>query len=536
MVNLPYKFFREGKSMKRLAISLIPGFLLVLLLAGSTYAATVTIEPSAISVEPGKEVSIDIYINNVEDIYGASVDFIFDPGVVKVESGTDTPSSEQITNLTGDYFVTRSINQAQNTTGIFSYSKCLTGERPGVDINTRTLLCSLPLRVISNGTISVKAAVWNNKLSDLNLPGNTILIHLADSSAVPIQYSDPEVCYINFKSNSEEKSSSGGGRDGGLQPEVKSPSISIEGGKIAEGDVVVEIPPLSLNQEVKFKIQKIISSSALPLEKGCNLLSDVVEISPDKSVTFAQPITVTLKINSSAVDLENYKLGICWLDEESGHWIELDNITIDMERGIVSGEITHLTKFAVIGRLKIEAQPTILLAPELTDSTGHWAETAINELVEKGIIAGYPDGSFKPDNHISRAEFTSILVKAIGLNPGGKTGFADLEDHWARDYIAAATGQGIVSGYSSVRFGPEDNITREQMAVMIAKAARLPAPSGVKEFRDNNTISSWAREAVTQVSTNNLITGYPGQTFRPQNHTTRAEAASVINILMATDK
>lgn len=76
-------------------------------------------------------------------------------------------------------------------------------------------------------------------------------------------------------------------------------------------------------------------------------------------------------------------------------------------------------------------------------------------------------------------------------------------------------------------FGPEDNITREQMAVMLAKATSLTVLSGGKEFKDSSTISPWAREAVNQLSSDDLVTGYPDQTFRPQNHTTRAEAASV---------
>lgn len=511
--------------MKRLTISLIPGILLLLLLASNVCAATVTIEPSATNVGAGQRVSIDIYINNEENIYGASVDFVFDSAVVKVESGTDTPVSEHITNLSGNYFVTRSMNQVPNTTGIFSYSKCLIGERPGVDINTRTLLCSIPLRVISNGTIPVKAADWNHKLSDLNLQGNTILIHLANSVAEPIQYSSPAGRYINLKSNSEERSSSG--RGGSPQSEVKSQNINVEGGKIAAGDVVVEIPPGSLNQEVKFTIREITNPSALPMNEGCRLLSYIVEISPDKSLEFTKPITINLKFNSFAVDLENYNLSICWLDEKSRRWIELDNTTIDIERGIVSGEINHLTKFAVIARPKIETQPNMVSISELTDIKDHWAEAAINKLVKKGIIAGYPDGSFRPDKHISRAEFTSMLVKTAGLKPGGKTSFIDLEGHWAHDYIAAAVGQGIVSGYSSVCFGPEDNITREQMAVMLAKATSLTVLSGGKEFKDSSTISPWAREAVNQLSSDDLVTGYPDQTFRPQNHTTRAEAASV---------
>jgi hypothetical protein len=275
--------------------------------------------------------------------------------------------------------------------------------------------------------------------------------------------------------------------------------------------------------------KKIIHDESL---KG----SVMLENSPDHSgvmVSLYKGPRLVARLTTPAdghFTFSNLVSGTYSIEASKNRWQTVRKDDIEIEYG----EITELPTL-VLNQEGIPIPPgeeqVQVPADTITDSTGHWAETAINELVKKGIVAGYPDGSFKPDNHISRAEFTSILVKAIGLNPGGKTGFADLEDHWARDYIATATGQGIVSGYSSVRFGPEDNITREQMAVMIAKAARLPALSEKKEFKDNNIISSWAREAVTQVSTNNLITGYPDQTFRPQNHTTRAEAVSVISRL-----
>lgn len=514
--------------MKRLTISLILGPLLVLLLASGAYAAAVTVEASATSVDPGQKVSIDIYINNVENFYGASADFIFNPAVVKVESVTGIPDSERTTNLTDNYFVIRNIDQASGPTGAFNYSKCLTGKRAGFNINTKTLLCSINLRAINDGTIPIKPAAWNNKLTDLNLHGNTILIHLANSSAVPIEYSDPGVCYINLKSNTKGGSSGGGGKE---YPEVKSQSIGVQGGIIKTGDVVIKIPPQSLNQEINFEIRIINNPSILPMEEGRRLLSDVVEIIQDKETTLTKPITVTLKFDSYALDLENYDLSIYWLDEEKSCWVELNNISVDLEHGSVSGDVGHLTKFAVIANPKTKDQ-----IPKLNDIKGHWAEPAINKLVEKGILKGYLDGSFKPENYISRAEFTFMLVKAIGLNAGGKVGFADLEGHWSRDYIAAAAAKGIVSGYSSVNFAPEDNITREQMAVMAAKAAKLPVSADVEEFKDDNAISPWAREAVKQMLSNNLISGYPDQTFRPPNSVTRAEAAYMIYKLITLDK
>lgn len=163
----------------------------------------------------------------------------------------------------------------------------------------------------------------------------------------------------------------------------------------------------------------------------------------------------------------------------------------------------------------------------LTDIAGHWAVSSINQLVAAGAISGYPDGSFKPDNTITRAEFATVLVKAFHLaSQDGKT-FTDTAGHWAKDYIAAAA-NGVVNGYENGAFGPDDPITREQMAVMVVKAAKLAKASGELQFADSGSISDWAREAVITATQNGIMKGNPDNTVRPGDSATRAEAVTVI--------
>ena len=164
----------------------------------------------------------------------------------------------------------------------------------------------------------------------------------------------------------------------------------------------------------------------------------------------------------------------------------------------------------------------------LTDIKSHWAEKNIKQMVASGSVGGYPDGSFKPNDTITRAEFATMLVKAFKLeNEGGKI-FADTANHWAKNYIARATGSGIVSGYDADTFGPNNLITREQMAVMIAKAAKLTNAVEGNAFADGTQIADWAREAVVKANGNGIISGYPDNTFRPRATATRAEAITVI--------
>ncbi|NLB89055.1 MAG: S-layer homology domain-containing protein, partial [Syntrophomonadaceae bacterium] len=170
---------------------------------------------------------------------------------------------------------------------------------------------------------------------------------------------------------------------------------------------------------------------------------------------------------------------------------------------------------------------------KVDDITGHWAEKPIREMMNQGIISGYPDGSFKPDEKITRAEFAALVVKGFKLS--GKSGkvFADTADHWAKDFIATANAYGIVNGYSNSNFGPNDPITREQMAVMIIKAVGLTDTGSARTFADSQNISSWAREAVAIATGNNIMTGYPDFTFKPQGNATRAEAAVVLDKTLA---
>jgi len=175
----------------------------------------------------------------------------------------------------------------------------------------------------------------------------------------------------------------------------------------------------------------------------------------------------------------------------------------------------------------------------LSDIKGHWAQDTIEDLVNEGIIEGYPDGTFKPNNNITRAEFTSLLVRTFDLKPGpaGKV-FSDTADHWAKDHIKTANYHGLVNGYSDTLFGPNDPVTREQIAVMVVNATKVGLSDRSKTFIDSAQISVWAEESVAKAAAAGLITGYSDGTFKPKVNATRAEAAVILDrsIKVITDK
>ncbi len=165
---------------------------------------------------------------------------------------------------------------------------------------------------------------------------------------------------------------------------------------------------------------------------------------------------------------------------------------------------------------------------ELKDIQGHWAQTNIEALVALGAVSGNPDGTFLPDKKISRAEFASILVNAYKLQPGEAKAFADTENHWAQEAISTAYSNGIIGGYSDTQFGPDDTITREQMAVMIIKAAQVATGTGASDFSDSEAISAWAAPYVAAAVQYNFMNGYPDNTFGPAQGASQAEAVTVI--------
>lgn len=159
----------------------------------------------------------------------------------------------------------------------------------------------------------------------------------------------------------------------------------------------------------------------------------------------------------------------------------------------------------------------------------HWAYQDIIFLAEQGFVSGYPDGTFRPDAQITRAEFITVLVNALQLTAGGQgQTFSDTAGHWAENNVAAASSLGIVNGYPDNVFDPDAPINREQMAVMISNAANFNPVTGEISFADSAQISSWALEGVLYAANENIIRGYPDNTFRPQGFATRAEAISMI--------
>jgi hypothetical protein len=159
------------------------------------------------------------------------------------------------------------------------------------------------------------------------------------------------------------------------------------------------------------------------------------------------------------------------------------------------------------------------------DIKDHWAENDINYFASLNLINGYPDGSFRPNQEISRAEAASILVSQLKL-PSVDAQFPDVsKTYWANKVIGAAAKAGFFSGYPSGKFLPENSLTRAEAASILVRAYNLTGKSTTK-FSDVK--GNWASSDIGVLLANNITVGYPDNTFKPNKGVTRAEFVSML--------
>lgn len=192
----------------------------------------------------------------------------------------------------------------------------------------------------------------------------------------------------------------------------------------------------------------------------------------------------------------------------------------------------------LLGNLVYADEVMLISAPIEKDYEGHWAQATIEKWLNEGRVSGYPDGSYKPDNKVTRAEFVKMVNGIIDYSKVSDIKFNDVpESEWYYKDVRIAQSIGYISGYSLSEFGPNDYITREQAASILARVQYLKNNSaGTDKFSDNNSLSSWAVEAVGATSEAGFISGYVDGSFRPQKSLTRAEAITMLDNVLVNGK
>ena len=219
----------------------------------------------------------------------------------------------------------------------------------------------------------------------------------------------------------------------------------------------------------------------------------------------------------------------------------------------------NIRRIITASALAAAVSVTTVMAASFTDTRGHWAESIIDELADKGIVSGISADKFNPDGTVTRAEFYRMAFGAAGIDtvPYREGECLNIkESAWYADTVQGALDRGLIpeamiedysvevvtgeDGSKAVyggTFDAEQAITREEMAYVAQAAYQyglgegaldvLPTPEDL-EFTDTPSISTWAVKAVQHAYANGLVTGMGDGTFGPHSTATRAQAATII--------
>ncbi|MEN6461446.1 MAG: S-layer homology domain-containing protein, partial [Syntrophomonas sp.] len=288
----------------------------------------------------------------------------------------------------------------------------------------------------------------------------------------------------------------------------------------ADGDVTLQVnrvPPETLSPGARKTL-------------GDRPAIDIAMKSGDKVITGFGGSSLIVTIPYEIRDGEDVNAIVVYYLDDSGTLTMVKASNYDSQSKTVTFATQHLSKYAVAyHRIPFD------------DTVGHWAEDAIDYLVSREVVSGTGDNRFVPDQDVTRAEFVKMLLESLdGIDPGeaDQASFDDVEPGaWYAPSINWGSSREIIAGYSDGRFGPNDRVSREQMAVILVSLAKagkqeLNQVNTEQSFADSDQISTWAKAAVTTVQTAGIINGKPGKLFDPQGNTTRAEAATVIADMM----
>ncbi|WP_160398309.1 alpha-amylase family glycosyl hydrolase [Paenibacillus sp. MMS18-CY102] len=302
-------------------------------------------------------------------------------------------------------------------------------------------------------------------------------------------------------------------------------ALAPAGSAAANGQIVMAIKVVPSAQADELLKQASKSSAAKVSLSGSMYELTVSYVGADgkaKVLTeFKEPVTLTFAADAKS---SNGLQGIYYI---------ADNGEITFLSDSMSAKVYHFSKYAVLTFDKT-----------FTDiSPSFWAAQDIKTMAAKHIVNGNTATTFNPNGQVTRAEFAALLVRALGLEASAeaKTPFSDVAaGAWYAPEVTAAYEAGVVSGADAAHFRPNAQVTREEMAVMIARAldklGKLPAAPAdaalLSQYGDGASVSAWAKEGMLYSLQAQILRGDAASKLQPSSYTTRAEAAVVLNRLL----
>ncbi|QMV43551.1 InlB B-repeat-containing protein [Cohnella cholangitidis] len=405
---------------------------------------------------------------------------------------------------------------------------------------------------VSNGVSSLAVtAIASESLASITVNGQPVIsgqpsaaIQLAvGSSPISVEVTARDGTKKTYAVDVYRASASGGGT-GPIAPAPGSTTSENgqivlppgEKGEVSLGNAItVSIPAGASGQELKVSIAERLDA---PVPTGSSPISPILWITSNSTALFLKPVTVALTFDSAKLK-GNQEAVVFAYDEESAKWTKVEGGRVNGNR--IEVDVKRLLPMVVMAVDKV-TEPSPGTKPDRTfgDVSGHWAAATIEQAIAAGIVSGYPNGTFKPNQTVTRAEFAVLLVKA--LHPQGEAATLEFEDKrkigtWARNAVAQAVQAGWIKGYKDGSFRPDAEITRAEMAAMVANAMGKSFDADATTlFADDKDIPKWAKSAANAVQQSGLIQGKGSGEFDPFGKTTRAEAVTVLLKLLDSQR
>jgi hypothetical protein len=320
-----------------------------------------------------------------------------------------------------------------------------------------------------------------------------------------------------------------------------------------------------------------LPASQINIDDVSSLIGSQVALKDIKvSVKIAEPSADTVKIIESTASKNSYQLVVKPVEFEitctsGSKTVEVSKFNGYVERtiaipdgvdptkittGIVlnaDGTFRHVPTevvtingkyYAKINSLTNSTYSVIWNPVEFKDVATHWAKVAVNDMGSRMVVTGTGNGDYDPDRSITRAEFAAVVVRALGLAQGTvQSGFSDIsQEDWFNGYADTASDYGLIKGYTTAEYGPDDTITREQAMAILARAMEL---TGLKVsltdseistllsgYSDGATVSDYAKKSVAMCIKSGVVTGTSATTLSPKEYVTRAEVAVMVERLL----
>ncbi|WP_138224674.1 carbohydrate binding domain-containing protein [Paenibacillus algicola] len=192
---------------------------------------------------------------------------------------------------------------------------------------------------------------------------------------------------------------------------------------------------------------------------------------------------------------------------------------------------THVPVTGGAWTTQVSAQSTLV---NQLEEKSHWAAPVLQKWHNEGLLTGYPDGSLRPDQVITRAELVKLLHTMFGFNEQGSASFHDVKaEQWFAAAVSAVEAAGYVRGYPDGSFRPSQAVTREQAAHVLAGLFSLnaTADTSLTGYKDAGDVSKYAQESTAKLAASGILQGYPDGTLRPRTPLTRAELVSLLERL-----